>query len=426
MRSLFDGDSPRNESVPIFPSSQKLSISVSHTNIVTDGQLQQYCQDLVSCPWIAFDTEFVSERTFRPVLCLIQVATEKGLTLIDARAVEDIRPFWRAISQPGHETIVHAGRGEFEFCLRAVDLPPSQLFDVQIAAGLVGIEYPASFRSLLYKVLGLTSKKEETRTDWRRRPLTDRQIEYALDDVRYLRQVRDKLQARLQQLGRAEWLEDEMDVWQGDVQQALSQDRWRRVSGNSGLDRQALAIVRELWRWREDEAKRRDCPVRRVLRDDLIVELAKRKTADVNRIKAVRGLERGDLKRRLHDIAQRIDRALQMPEEQWPQKAIHGRGPQLSVLGQFLSSALGNICRQAELAPAMVGTPSDVRDLIAYRTGQSTHNQPPRLARGWRAELVGRAFDGLLAGEMVVRISDPTSDHPLVFESTEPPDQEAR
>jgi ribonuclease D len=176
-------------------------------------------------------------------------------------------------------------------------------------------------------------------------------------------------------------------------------------------------VLRELWEWREQEAERRNQPVRRVLRDDLLVELARRQSADPKRIGAVRGLQRGDLRRRLDEIAACIQRALDLPDEDCPASVRGERPPKLSVLGQFLFAALGSICREADLAPQLVGTPSDVRELIAYRTGLSDpRRDPPKLALGWRAELVGHLFDELLAGRKSIRIADATSEHPLAFE----------
>lgn len=389
---------------------------MSHDNITTDRQLLEYCERLAGAKQIALDTEFVSERTYRPVLCLIQVIADGQLALIDPLAIEDATPFWRALVAPGHETIVHAGRGELEFCLRAVGSPPTGLVDVQIAAGLVGIEYPAAYGTLISRLLDRPSNKAETRTDWGRRPLSPRQIEYALDDIRHLPAMRDILLARLDRLDRLGWLEEEMAAWQEEVRAAHSHERWRRVSGNSGLSRRSLAILRELWRWREAEAKHRDCPTRRVLRDDLLVELARRQTADEKRIHAVRGLERGDLKRQLPRLADAIQRALDLDEEQCPSAAPRESIPHLSVLGQFLFSALGSLCRQMDLAPGLVGTPSDVRDWIAFRTGQVSAAHPPRLARGWRATVVGQVFDDLLAGRLSIRVGDPGSEHPLRLE----------
>jgi len=390
---------------------------VSYRSITTDRELKEYVDGLAACGSIAIDTEFVAEDSYRPVLCLIQVAAGGELAVVDPLGVDDLAPFWEALAAEGHETIVHAGRGEVEFCLAAVGRPPARLFDVQIAAGLIGIEYPAGYGTLISKLLNKRAKKHETRTDWRRRPLSKRQIQYALDDVRYLSHLSEKIRAELERLGRLEWLADEMQEWQAEIERAASQERWRRVSGNAGLGPRELAVLRELWGWREKEAQRRNQPVRRVLRDDLLVELARRQTADPKRIGAVRGLQRGDLRRRLGEIGACIQRALDLPDEDCPAPVRGERPPKLSVLGQFLFAALGSVCRQAELAPQLVGTPNDVRELIAYRTGLSDpRRDPPKLARGWRAELVGNLFDELLAGRKSIRIADATSEHPLVFE----------
>lgn len=393
--------------------------NVSHLTIASQSELLDYCNRLSQAEWIAMDTEFVSEDTYRPQLCLIQVAAPEGMGLIDAIAVDDVAPFWKMLAEGDHETIVHAGRGDLEFCLRAARQRPKRLFDTQVAAGLVGIEYPIGLRNLILRVVGERSKKHETRTDWRRRPLSSRQIQYALDDVRHLREIADFLHARLDELGRTEWLRDEMRRWQDDVERALGQERWRRLSGSSGMDRKSLAVARALWRWRESEAQRRDTPARRVLRDDLIVELARRQTSDPKRIRAVRGFERRNLVKQIPRIAECIADALELPEEEWPAKIQSESKPQLSVLGQFLFSTLGSIARQAQLAPALVGGPNDVRDLITYRTQGGRQGPPPALSTGWRAELVGNLFDNLLSGRMAVRIDDPTSEHPLAFDPIE-------
>jgi ribonuclease D len=387
--------------------------------ITTGEQLEEYCRELATCKSIAFDTEFVSEHTYRPVLCLVQVSADNELAAIDAMEIGDLTPFWEVIATEGHETIVHAGRGEMEFCVHATGRRPAGLFDVQIAAALIGVEYPAGYGTLVSKLLGHKFSKHETRTDWRHRPLSKRQIEYALTDALYLPDLRNLLHARLEELGRLSWVEEEMATWQDEVEKSISHDRWHRVSGNTGLDSRALAILRELYRWRDEEAKRRDQPARRVLRDDLIVELARRGTADPGNIRALRGMERGDLIRRMDDIASCIKRGLELPEEELPVKIPGNQMPQLSVLGQFLFAALGSICRQAQLSPTIVGTPNDIRELIAYDIRKTKSKNTPRMARGWRKEFVGRLFDDLLSGKVAIRITDPQSDAPLTFEGAE-------
>lgn len=390
-----------------------------HDHITTDRGLQEFCEYLAGVPVIAFDTEFVSEHTYRPQLCLIQVAAGDRLAVIDPLAVRDVRPFWQALAAEGHDTIVHAGREELLFCLGAVGRRPYQLFDVQIAAGLVGYEYPAGYGSLLSKLVGQRLNKGETRTDWRKRPLSESQMEYALDDVRYLEAMADKLRAKLSELKRTTWLDAEMQSWMNDVEASRSGERWTRVSGMSSLSRRAMAIVREIWRWRESEAERRDWPVRRVLRDDLIIELAKRRSTDPAHIRSLRGMERGDLQRVLPQLAAAIGRALELPDDECPVQPPRETPAQLTILGQFLGSALTSICRSAEVAPSIVGTASDVRDLAAYRlglTGGNGRHEPPSLGCGWRAEVVGRLIEDLLAGKVAVRIGDPRSDDPLSFE----------
>ncbi|MBX9791322.1 MAG: HRDC domain-containing protein [Pirellulales bacterium] len=388
--------------------------------IKTDRELTRFLERLSQAPAIAFDTEFVSEHTYRPVLCLIQVSTGDELAVIDPLPLGNVVSFWQVIAAAGHETIVHAGREEVCFCLDAVGSPPTDLFDVQLAAGLVGHEYPAGYGTLVSRVLGKQVHKRETRTDWRRRPLSSHQIQYALDDVRDLTAVRDILYTELARLGRLTWLADEMKQWLEDVQESRGRERWWRVTGTANLSSRDLALVREVWRWREDEARRRDCSARRILRDDLIVELAKRRATDERQIRAVRGLERRDLQPALAELSQAIARGLGLPDEDCPRAKRRDSNSHLSLVAQFLSSALTSICRSARVATSIVGTAQDVRDLVSWRLSAETGREDaelPVLARGWRAEVVGQLLDDLLAGKTAIRIRDPRSDEPLAFES---------
>jgi ribonuclease D len=393
--------------------------AVSRPTITTRDELAEFCEQLRKADRIAFDTEFVSEDTYRPQLCLIQVAVADQLVAIDPLAAGDTNLFWQALAETGHETIVHAGREEISFCLEAVSAPPNDLFDVQLAAGLAGFEYPAGYGSLINKLLGKVLHKRETRTDWRRRPLTSQQIDYALDDVRDLTALRDILYERLDRLNRLPWLRDETNTWLDELRAYRQRDRWRRVTGSSNLSARDLAIVREIWRWREQEAERRNRPARRILRDDLIVELAKRRTADPRQIRAVRGMERGDLQRILPGLAEAIHVGMEVPVEQCPRTFRRESNPHLNMVAQFLSSALSSICRAAQVAPSIVGTAQDVRDFIDYRLGENNGEELPSLARGWRADVVGNLLDELLAGKTAIRICDPRSDKPLAFEPAE-------
>lgn len=391
---------------------------MQHDYIDSQQALESFAKSLQDAEFISFDTEFVSEDTYYPELCLVQVATDHQLAVIDPYRVQDMTPFWQSLAQGNHFTIAHAAREELRFCLRAVDAWPARLFDVQIAAGLVGLEYPAAYGKLIAKLLGVQLVKGETRTDWRRRPLTDRQIEYALQDVIYLKQLRDRIHADLVRLDRVSWLDDEMHSWQTEIEEAEKREKWRRVSGLSGLRERSLVILRELWRWREGVAQATNRPPRRILRDDLLIELSRRAKSDIKQIQAIRGLERSVSKRSLPEISDCIQHALELPKSEWPAPLSRKPSSQATILGQFIATALSSICRSQKLAPGIVGTVQDVRDLVAYRLQpkQWTDAEVPALAQGWRASVVGKTIDQLLDGSMSIRIQDPLADEPLIIE----------
>jgi len=390
--------------------------------IVTSApQLDALVARLAAHPHVAFDTEFVSEHTYRSQLCLVQVAAPGTLAAIDALKVGDLDPFWRLLAEPGRTTVVHAGREEMGFILHAIRARPARLFDVQVAAGLVDHDYPAGYASIVRRFLNLPTNKGETRTDWRQRPLTPAQLEYALDDVRHLERLWRKLESKLEASGRTAWMQEEMASWQDEVEQSFVRKRWRRVSGLNGLSRRELAIARELWHWRDAVAAERDMPPKRVLRDDLLVELCKRKSADERQISAIRGMQRSDLRHILRGLALAIERGLALPDEECPGGERHrAPPPQLTVLGQFLATAVAGVCRQMKLAPALVGTSSDMRDLLAWKLGfwedDGDEGAAPLLASGWRAEVVGSLVDDLLSGKASLRIGDVRSPDPLVID----------
>jgi len=390
--------------------------------ITTESQLGALVDRLAAHSYVAFDTEFVSEHTYRSQLCLIQVAAPDTLAVIDTLKVRELEPFWRLLTEPGRTTVVHAGREEMGFILQAINARPSSLFDVQVASGLVDHDYPAGYASIVRRFLNLPTNKGETRTDWRQRPLTPAQLEYALDDVRHLEKLWRKLEGKLAASGRTAWMQDEMQAWQEEVEESFIRKRWRRVSGLSGLSRRELAIARELWHWRDSVADSRDMPPKRVLRDDLLVELCKRKSADERQISAIRGMQRSDLRHILRGLSEAIQRGLELPDEECPGGEKHrAPPPQLAVLGQFLATAVAGVCRQMHLAPALVGTSSDMRDLLSYKLGYfySEDDRPPLLAAGWRADVVGSLVDDLLSGKASLRIGDVRSHDPLVIDRRE-------
>ena len=388
-----------------------------YDHVTTESQLAHLVTRLAAHPHVAFDTEFVSEHTYRSQLCLIQVAAPGILAVIDTLKVRELDSFWRLLTDPERTTVVHAGREEMGFILHAIQARPARLFDVQVAAGLVDHDYPAGYASIVRRFLNVQTNKGETRTDWRQRPLSPAQLDYALDDVRHLEQLWNKLEGKLEAAGRTAWMQEEMATWQNDVEESFTRKRWRRISGLNGLPRRELAIARELWHWRDQVAESRDMPPKRVLRDDLIVELCKRKSADPAQIGAIRGMQRSDLRHIMNGLSEAIARGLACPEEDLPGGERHRAPPsQLAVLGQFLATAIAGNCRKEKISPALVGTAADMRDLLAFKLGYHEEERPPLLASGWRADFVGSLVDDLLSGKAALRIGDVHAPDPLVID----------
>ncbi len=391
------------------------SLTLQYDSINTVDELEQFCEEIADCKQIGFDTEFVSEETYRPQLCLIQVAAGDRLAIIDPEYVEDTTSFWNLLTEPGRTVIAHAAREECRFCYRFTGKPISGLFDTQLAAGFVGMEYPASLGNLVQRMVNKTLPKGETRTNWGRRPLSEDQITYALNDVVDLSEMHDKLKSMVIDLNRQDWLTEETGVFQQKVIDAETRENWRRVSGSSGLNPRQLETVRQIWLWREDRAKSIDRLPRRVLRDDLIVELAKRGSTDQNKIKNIRGMERRGFNDHYADIANAIQIALETSDADLPRRPRGSRRVVSPMLSQFLSTAIACISRQQKLAPPIVGNADDVRELMGYELDRQNGDQVPSLLKGWRGDIVGKTFRQLLAGDLAIRVANVKETQPLEF-----------
>lgn len=388
---------------------------MQYDSINTTEELAEFCEAISEEPVIAFDTEFISDDSYRPKLCLIQVATAKHLAIIDPTTTQDTGAFWNLLSTPGRTVVAHAAREESRFCYRFSGKPIAGLFDTQLAAGFIGLEYPASLATLVQKLVNKVLPKGETRTDWMRRPLSRAQIQYALHDVTDLIEMYTQLNAQVQQLDRVEWLEEETDRLQQKVIDGETQENWRRVSGCSGLKPRQLEIVRQLWKWRESKARESDRLPKRVLRDDLIVELARRGTTEEQKIKDIRGMERRGLADQYEAIGAAIQAGLNTPDNELPQRPRGTRRVVSPMLSQFLSTSIACISRQQKLAPPIVGNTENVRELLGYELDRRPNDPVPALLKGWRGEIVGKAFRKILAGELAIRVADVNENQPLEF-----------
>ena len=388
--------------------------------VVTGPDDYREClEHLATVDCLGLDTEFVGEESYRPELCLIQVSTPARLIVIDPYTCGDLTEFWELLRDPKRVVVVHAGREEVRMCTHAIGKPPANVFDVQIACALIGMTYPIGYAGLVQELLHERMSKGETLTDWRRRPLSANQIRYAFDDVRYLLPLWTTLSTRLKRLKRTVWAEEEFTSF---VAHAILDDpsveKWRKLKGLGALNRPELAVAREVYVWREQFAARLNRPPRVLLRDDIIIEIARRGATNAIDLQSLRGLPRGENEA----ILAAIQRAVNLPADERPEVQLRDNDPpHVTTLSGFLAVALAEFCRQEYLAAGLVATMHDVRQLVrSYQPGAGERIDCG-LDEGWRATAVRPYLESILNGTMVLRVADPRSMNPVTIVPWLPP-----
>jgi ribonuclease D len=382
--------------------------------VATPEELAACCAHLAAQPCFGFDTEFVGEDTYHPRLCLVQAAAPDRLFLIDPLTTGPLDAFWQLVVDPARVTVVHAGREEVRLCRLWTGRTPGNLFDLQIAAGLVGLTYPLGHGPLIGQLLGVHIAKGETRTEWRHRPLTPEQIRYAFDDVRWLLPAWKKLAGRLEKMGRTEWAREEFErlARTSSPEEPAADEKWRKLRGLGSLDRRRLAVVRALYNWREETAARTNRPARSIVRDDLIVEIARRNPTRERDLHTLRGLPRRDLEA----IVETVTRAAKLPQEEWPAAAERDQDPpQVALTASVLTAVLGDVCARLRLAPNLVASNTDVKRLVRARFAGSALPADTPLTQGWRAVTVLPELLAVLEGRRAVRIADVTAAVPFAY-----------
>ncbi len=386
--------------------------------VANEADFLKSCEKIAKSSVFGFDTEFVSEESFRPELCLVQVATPEDLFVIDAIAIGSLGAFWDLVTDGKRNVIVHAGREEIRICQHLSGKAPARLFDIQVAAGLIGVGYPAGYGTLVQTFAGTRLSKQETLTDWRIRPLTADQITYAFDDVRYLLECHEKISARLLELDRIDWAEEEF----ADLQARSNLDepigeRWRKVKGTGGFDRKRLAMVREIVAWREEFAAKRNRPPRAILRDDLIADIVKRNPQKAQDILAFRGVQHRDSE----EIMVAIQKARALPLDNLPlQDETKPDAPQVGLIGQVMAGLLGDLCNRKSLVPGLVATSSDLRELVRSKIDNTSLSGNNSLAKGWRLKHVFPVLMDFLEGKTSLRLARVDNESPFEYDDSKP------
>ena len=343
---------------------------------------------------VALDTEFVWNRTYYPKLGVIQLALAgDDCHLIDTVALEDLSPLGAVLEHSDIELILHDAVQDLTILRQATGAFPRNIFDTRCAAGFANMSSTTSLAELLANTIGVALEKTETRTDWTQRPLSDKQLAYAIEDVCYMHEVRDVLRQRVAKIGRNQWLAEELAAYDepSPYEERDPREQYLRVKGAGRVTPRERAILRELAAWRELEARRRDRPRSHVLADETLVYLSRRKPQAREDLDRIRGLNpQRDGQRLLAEIA----RALEVPDDECPQRPR--RRCDEEIVERKLAESMGHLRQQsveAQIDAPFVAARAEVRSLILDAADAAPEDH--RLLRGWRRAFVGEDLHGI-------------------------------
>jgi ribonuclease D len=379
--------------------------SPNTTTVKKQAQLKDICEACRSEGRFAFDTEFVMEDRFEPEVCLVQIATASSAAVIDPMIGLDLAPVWALVCDETIETIVHAGQEDLSLCVQHTGRVPRHVFDVQIAAGLCGYDYPLSLQKLVQATVHVRLHKAKTLTDWRRRPLSAEQIRYGAEDVFYLPAVREKLHTRLARLDRIAWLHEECARFEDlSLYRRAEEEKLLRIKGLGALKGQQLAVVRELLAWREEIARKLNRPVRVALRDHLLVEIARLGLSAFREIRDLRGLNLSD--RHVRSLCSAVEKGLKTPQDRWPKTAPRDtETPKEAALVALVTAVARGYCLEHDLAYGLVASKRSIHELIRHVTRNRPENRDSvELCRGWRGHSIGALLEDVLTGRRTVRV----------------------
>ena len=372
--------------------------------MITDTRaLAEFCGRLGACDYVTIDTEFMREKTYWPILCLVQVAGPDEARIIDALADGiDLSPLFDLLADETVLKVFHAARQDLEIFHHLSGRLPVPVFDTQVAAMVCGFGDSVGYEALVMKLAGAKIDKGSRFTDWTLRPLSGRQLDYALDDVIHLRPAYEKLARKLHGNGRESWLEEEMAVltrpatYLGEPREAF-----RRIKTRSA-DGKVLAVLREVAAWREAEAQRRDVPRNRVLRDEALVEIAHHSPATAKELSRTRGLgaklANGTYGERILDA---VKKGLAQPREDRPEPKVQARLPRgLGPVVDLLKVLLKMKSEDSHVATKLLASAADIELIATFGEKADV-----KALKGWRREVFGDDALRLRAGEVSLAVA---------------------
>jgi ribonuclease D len=370
--------------------------------ITENDALARFCAEQKAASFIAVDTEFIRERTYWPILCLVQVAGPKAAVAIDPLAAGiDLTPLLALMADPNVLKVFHAARQDVEIFFNLSGSVPDPLFDTQVAGMVCGFGDAASYETLVGKLAQTSLDKSSRFTDWSNRPLTERQIRYALADVVHLRTVYEKLQQRLASNGRASWFAEEMaGLTDPATYRSDPREAWRRFRLRGRVDPRFFGVLRELAAWRETAARQRNLPRGRIMRDEAVLEVAAHVPKTIEALARTRSLGRGVAEGKLgREILEAVQRGLSEATALAPPFPAKtdvpaGVGPLVDLLRVLLKQR----CEEHQVAQKLVASAEDLEMIAA------DDNVPVPALSGWRHEIFGKDALALKNGALALTV----------------------
>ncbi|TWH35539.1 MULTISPECIES: ribonuclease D [unclassified Aminobacter] len=369
--------------------------------ITRQEELESVIGELSRSDFVTVDTEFIRETTFWAELCLIQMAAPGVTALVDPLAPGlDLAPFFRLMTDERILKVFHAARQDVEIIYHLGKIIPTPMFDTQVAAAVCGFGDSVSYDQLVQKVTGARIDKTSRFTDWRHRPLSDKQLEYALADVTHLIDVYRHLKDELERENRAHWLNEEMSVLTSpETYDPDPEDAWKRLKMRVRKP-QELAIMQAVATWREYEARERNVPRGRVLKDDAIFEIAQQAPRDAAALARLRTTPKGwERSSTAAGVLAAVNKALEIPKDQLPKlpKQVQ-QAEGTSAAAELLKVLLKIVAEQQGVAPKVLASSDDVEKIAA-----SGENADVPAMHGWRREVFGERALALVRGEIALK-----------------------
>lgn len=369
--------------------------------IATNQGLDEFCRQIADATYCAIDTEFVREKTYYPLLCLIQIATEKHMACIDPLAIADFSPLVEILRDQKILKVFHSPSQDLEILYQQFGAVPEPVFDTQLAAAVLGFSHQLSYAELVAEISGVRLEKKHTRADWSRRPLSESELDYAMDDVRYLLPVYRELRQRLEDKNRYCWIaKDLAALSEASNYRIDTANLWQRLKGVQKLKGVELQIARDLCEWREQVAQKSNRPRRWIASDDIIIDIARKKPTDQASLSSIRTLSEKSLARNGKTWLDLVTRALAVDSSQWPAPQ---RPKKLDAHQQALADCLMALCREIadknNIALATLVTRKDIDNLILNR-------KTSRLASGWHLEVAGQQLLDFIHGQTRIGFED--------------------